>query len=83
MTKKSMITQSELQRMARVAKSEGVEVWVEIDGKRYGVSPAETKPKINKVKPGEFETFAEWQAWRDEQRAREDEPPPLPKDFTF
>lgn len=83
MTKKSMITQSELQRMARVAKSEGVEVWVEIDGKRYGVSPAGLKPEMNKAKPGEFETFAEWQAWRDEKRAREAEPEPLPKDFAF
>jgi len=83
MTKKSIITQSELQRMARVAKSEGVEVWVEIDGKRYGVSPADPKPKTKNVKPEEFETLAEWLAWREEQRAREDEPPALPKDFTF
>lgn len=69
--------------MARVAKSEGVEVWVEIDGKRYGVSPAGQKSSTKNVKPDQFETFAEWQAWRDEKRAREDEPKPLPKDFTF
>ncbi|MCV9997303.1 hypothetical protein OE766_03500 [Pararhizobium sp. YC-54] len=83
MTKKSMITQSELQRMAKVAKAEGVEVWMEIDGKRYGVSPAGPKPKMNKVRPEEFETLAEWQAWRDEKRVREAEPEALPKDFAF
>lgn len=69
--------------MARVAKAEGVEVWMEIDGKHYGVSPPGPKPKMTKVKPGGFETVAEWQAWRDEQRAREAEPEALPKDFTF
>jgi hypothetical protein len=69
--------------MARVEKTEGVEVWVEIDGKRYSVSPSGHKPKTNKVKPEEFDTLAEWQAWRDEKRAASAEPEALPKDFAF
>lgn len=69
--------------MARVARAECVEVWMEIDGKRYGVSPVGPKAKKTIVKPEEFETLAEWLAWREDQRAREDEVKPLPKDFTF
>ncbi|MGZ9718748.1 hypothetical protein [Rhizobium miluonense] len=39
MTKRAFISQADLQRMAKVAKLEGVTVWVEIDGKKVGVSP--------------------------------------------
>jgi len=39
MTKRAFISQADLQRMAKVAKLEGVTVWVEIDGRKVGVSP--------------------------------------------
>ncbi|MGP4691593.1 hypothetical protein [Agrobacterium cavarae] len=39
MTKKALVSQADLKRMAAIAKSEGVVVSVEIDGKKYSVSP--------------------------------------------
>jgi len=49
----------------------------------YGVSPAGPKAKKTNSKPEEFDTLAEWQAWRDTQRAEQAKFTPLPKDFTF
>lgn len=56
MTKRAFISKADLRRMARVAKLEGVTVWVEIDGKKVGVSPniPETlKPKTVEL-PDDF-----------------------------
>ena len=56
MTKRAFISQADLQRMAKVAKLDGVTVWVEIDGKKVGVSPdiPETpKPKTVEL-PDDF-----------------------------
>ena len=39
MTNRALIREADLIRMARVAKREGVTVWMEIDGKKTGVSP--------------------------------------------
>ncbi|GAC1042319.1 hypothetical protein [Rhizobium sp. SG526] len=39
MTASALIKESDLHRMAKVAKRDGVTVWVEIDGKKIGVSP--------------------------------------------
>jgi len=39
MTASALVKQSDLKRMAAIAKSQGVTVWIEIDGKRVGVSP--------------------------------------------
>lgn len=74
MTASALVKQSDLKRMAAIAKSQGVTVWIEIDGKRVGVSP--DIQDINKQtpidrKPEDFTSLADWQAWRDQERARE------------
>lgn len=74
MTTPALVKSADLKRMADVAKSKGVTVWIEINGRRVGVSPdiqgtASEKP-VDK-KPEEFTSLAEWQAWRDRERARE------------
>ena len=55
---------------------------MEIDGKLRDLARG-AKGKKSNSKPEEFETLAEWQAWRDTQRAKQAEFTPLPKDFTF
>ncbi|WP_156397701.1 hypothetical protein [Rhizobium sp. Root1204] len=39
MTASALIKESDLKRMAKIAKRDGVTVWIEINGKRIGVSP--------------------------------------------
>lgn len=39
MTTPAIIRTAELKRMAKVAKEDGVECWIERDGYRFGVSP--------------------------------------------
>ena len=39
MTASALIKESDLHRMAKIAKRDGVTVWVEIDGKKIGISP--------------------------------------------
>lgn len=70
MTRKAIISQAEMKRMADVATSEGVIIEVEREGTIVRVMPLKpesTSPRTTK-KPGEFQTIAEWQAWRDQQR---------------
>ncbi|MDJ1632309.1 hypothetical protein [Rhizobium rhizogenes] len=39
MTASALVKQSDLKRMAQIAKREGVTVWIEKNGQRIGVSP--------------------------------------------
>ena len=39
MTTPAIVRSADLKRMADIAKSKGVTVWIEIDGRRVGVSP--------------------------------------------
>lgn len=39
MTTPALVKSADLKRMATIAKRENVTVWVEIDGRRFGVSP--------------------------------------------
>ncbi|MNY73994.1 hypothetical protein D3C86_2129210 [compost metagenome] len=60
--------------MAKIAKRDGVRVEVEVNGKIIRISP--DIPEINKpervdLQPEDFTSLAEWQAWRDQERARE------------
>jgi hypothetical protein len=75
MTEPAFIKLGDLKRMATVAKSHNVTVWVEIDGRRVGVSPpgADTRAPIDidDGSPENFRSLAEWKAWRDRKRARE------------
>lgn len=51
MTTPALIRAADLKRMATIAKSQGVTVWIEIDGRRVGVSPE--LPAIQQEKPVE------------------------------
>lgn len=39
MTAPALVRSADLKRMATIAKREGVTVWVEVDGRKFGVSP--------------------------------------------
>jgi hypothetical protein len=39
MTRAAVVKESDLHRMAKIAKRDNVTVWMEIDGRRIGVSP--------------------------------------------
>lgn len=39
MTAPALLKKADLKRMATIAKSEGVTVWIEINGQRVGISP--------------------------------------------
>lgn len=47
MTAPALLKKADLKRMATIAKSEGVTIWIEINGQRVGVSPdeVENRPK--------------------------------------
>lgn len=70
MTRPALISQADLMRMAAIAKKTGMRVEVEIDGKIIRVAP-DIQTKAPDASPEEFTSFAEWQAWRDRERARE------------
>lgn len=74
MTSPALVRSADLKRMADIAKSKGVTVWIEIDGHRIGVSPDihnTNNPSPVDLQPEDFTSLAEWQAWRDRNRARE------------
>jgi hypothetical protein len=73
-TRAALLKESDLHRMAKIAKRDGVRVEVEVNGKIIRISP--DIPEINKpervdLQPEDFTSLAEWQAWRDQERARE------------
>lgn len=39
MTATALVKKADLRRLAAVAKEAGVSAWVEVDGKKFGVSP--------------------------------------------
>ncbi len=65
MTKRALIKQAELKRMAAVAKSEGVVVSIEVDGRKFSVSPL--VPGITSAgAPAQgFNSLDEWRAQRE------------------
>ncbi len=74
MTASALVKQSDLKRMAQIAKSEGVRVEIEVNGKIIRVFPDITdihRPASVDLKPEDFTSLADWQAWRDQERARE------------
>jgi hypothetical protein len=75
MTTPALVKSADLKRMADIAKAKGVTVWIEtVDGRRVGVSPDIHdihRPKAVDLKPEDFTSLSEWQAWRDQERARE------------
>ncbi|QIG70431.1 hypothetical protein EVB88_047 [Rhizobium phage RHph_N28_2] len=74
MTRAAIVKEADLHRMAKVAKRDGVRVEIEIDGKIIRVSPDipdNNSQKRVDMKPEDFTSLADWQAWRDQERARE------------
>ncbi|WP_162895192.1 hypothetical protein [Rhizobium terrae] len=55
MSSPALVKQSDLKRMADVAKAKGVTVWIEVNGRRVGVSP--DIPKIHS--PDELDVVEE------------------------
>ncbi|KQY39989.1 hypothetical protein [Rhizobium sp. Root483D2] len=74
MTASALVKESDLHRMAKIAKRDGVRVEIEINGTIIRIAPdipdINSPKKIDK-KPKDFASFADWQAWRDQERARE------------
>lgn len=51
MTRRSIVTQGDLKRMATIAKTEGVTVWIEMpDGTKIVVSPGTVDQDLKTVK---------------------------------
>jgi hypothetical protein len=74
MTKAAIVKSADLKRMAAVAKQTGMRIEIEINGTIVRVAP--DIPDIHNaspvdLKPEDFTSLAEWQAWRDRNRARE------------
>ncbi|MDX1222354.1 hypothetical protein GOL85_11520 [Sinorhizobium medicae] len=81
MTAKALIKKSELMRLAAVAKRNNITIEVEAEGYKIRLHPnSDAAPATVDRKPEDFTSLAEWQAWRDRERAREaplgDIPPP-------
>jgi len=45
MTGAALVKASDLKRMADVAKAKGVTVWIEVNGRRVGISPETRAPR--------------------------------------
>lgn len=61
MTKRTPITQAELKRMAAIAKSEGVTVSVEMDGRKFSVSPySPFDPAREKYEYADINSYEGW-----------------------
>lgn len=72
MTGRALIRQAELNRLAAVAKRNNITIEVEAEGYRIRLHPNSAAPPATvDLKPEDFTSLAEWQAWRDRERARE------------
>lgn len=61
MTKRTPITQAELKRMAAIAKSEGVSVSVEMDGRKFSVSPyVPVEPAREEYEYADINSYEGW-----------------------
>ncbi|WP_312808741.1 hypothetical protein [Agrobacterium cavarae] len=77
MTKKALISQADLKRMAAIAKSEGVVVSVEVDGKKFSVSPLSQQDIAIEAEPRRgLSGLDEWRARRGAPFAGSDQPAP-------
>lgn len=65
MTRKAFIKQSDMRRMAAVAKEFSIRVEVEVDGVLVRFAP-----DSGQQQPGNFATLSEWQAWRERRPDR-------------
>lgn len=72
MTKKALVSQADLKRMAAIAKSEGVVVSVEVDGKKFSVSPLSQNVAPDEELPRGPNALDEWRARNDTRVASDD-----------
>lgn len=74
MTRAATIRTADLKRIADAAKATGVRFEVEINGMIVRAIPnipdIHTPPAVD-LKPEDFTSLADWQAWRDRERVRE------------
>lgn len=71
MTEAAIIKTAEWKRMAKVANSEGVDCWQEINGRRYGVSPAgRGNLSENDIDLADNQPANGWAAWRDRHESK-------------
>lgn len=75
-TKRTPITQAELKRMAAIAKSEGVTVSVEMDGRKFSVSP-HTAPRPAREEY-EYADINSYEGWKKRHLHKK-----LPDDFAL
>ncbi|MFF2320209.1 hypothetical protein ACFVTJ_04060 [Agrobacterium sp. NPDC058088] len=76
MTKRTPITQAELKRMAAIAKSEGVTVSVEMDGRKFSVSPhTALKPAREEYEYADINSYEGWKKRNSHKK--------LPDDFAL
>lgn len=71
MTKPALVSQADLMRMAAVAKRTGMTVWVEVEGRKYGVSPPTDDNKSKKDAEIAYggTSLAEWRERRPQRPA--------------
>lgn len=71
MTKPARVSQADLMRMAAVAKRTGMTVWVEVEGRKYGVSPpaVDKRSKIDDDIAYGGTSLAEWRERRPQRLA--------------
>lgn len=69
MTAKALIKQAEWRRMAAISKETGMTTWVEIEGKKYGVSPVipeiHSQSKVDRDISYGGNSLSEWRARRE------------------
>lgn len=75
MSTRAIITTADLRRMAKVAKDFGVTVWVEVEGRKIGISPhlaGDGTDSGLETAPEDFTTLAQYEAWRERMRRQEE-----------
>ena len=71
MSAPAIIPLADLTRMAKVAKTHGVAITTEINGRKFTVSPVTPdvhNPSPIDIQPENFTSLDDYQAWRDKAR---------------
>lgn len=69
---RSSFRQADIERILRAAKAVGAVVQIDLRSLVITVDPRpDSSAPSQAVEPEDFTSLAEWQAWRDQERARE------------
>lgn len=74
MTRAALVKAADLKRIANAAKATGMRFEIEVNGTIVRAIPDIQdihRPSAVDPQPEDFTSLAEWQAWRDRERARE------------